>query len=104
MCYAYLSDYTISAREQLKDDAFMGKKWFTRGWTLQELIAPRELLFYNRDWDIIGSKTDLGGPISSITRISEEVLRGQKNLEDISAAQKMSWASMRKTTRDEDIA
>jgi hypothetical protein len=48
VCYAYLSDYTISAREQLKDDAFMGGKWFTRGWTLQELIAPRELLFYNR--------------------------------------------------------
>jgi hypothetical protein len=58
----------------------------------------------DRDWDIIGSKTNLGGAISSITRISEEVLRGQKNLEDISAAQKMSWASMRKTTRDEDIA
>ena len=104
ICYAYLSDYdkpagTYGFDEQL----FRDSKWFTRGWTLQELIAPTKVVFYDRRWVDIGSRIDLGNLISSITRISTKILGGE-DLELSSVAQRMSWASMRQTTRAEDIA
>ncbi|KAH8794225.1 hypothetical protein F5882DRAFT_426825 [Hyaloscypha sp. PMI_1271] len=80
ICYAYLFDYAEAS------------KWFTRGWTLQELIAPVKVLFYSRNWVSVGSKTELG----------DLILR--QDLEHSSVAQRMSWASMRTTTRAEDIA
>lgn len=102
ICYAYLFDYEGVA--EMQDlDLFRACKWFTRGWTLQELIAPAKMLFYDRKWTWIGSRTDLRVLISSITRISTEVLGGE-DLELSSVAQRMSWASMRKTTRAEDMA
>ena len=102
ICYAYLFDYSEGGRA-LDVDAFKASKWFTRGWTLQELIAPVKVLVYSRNWVSVGSKTELGDLISSITRVSTEVLAGQE-LEHSSVAQRMSWASMRTTTRAEDIA
>ncbi|KAH8743735.1 heterokaryon incompatibility protein-domain-containing protein, partial [Hyaloscypha finlandica] len=103
ICYAYLSDYVALGSERLDVVCFRASKWFERGWTLQELIAPSKVVFYGRDWNSIGSKKELGKVISSIARISTDVLASQ-NLELSSVAQKMSWASMRKTTRAEDIA
>jgi hypothetical protein len=105
ICYAYLSDYDISHGSSLKEDVFRRCKWFTRGWTLQELIAPKNVVFYSRKWDHIGSKADNCKLLSSITRISTDVLEGKKDpLKDCSVAQRMSWGSERVTTRDEDIA
>ena len=116
ICYVYLSDYDgrpryfgyprrpcSNERTRLDVELFKASKWFTRGWTLQELIASPKTVFYSQDWGDIGDKTDLGDLISSITRISPEVLAGQ-DLELSSVAQRMSWASTRKTTRAEDIA
>ncbi|KAH9204593.1 heterokaryon incompatibility protein-domain-containing protein [Leptodontidium sp. 2 PMI_412] len=116
ICYVYLSDYDgrprysgyprrsySDGRALLDVELFKASKWFTRGWTLQELIASPKSVFYSQDWGDIGDKTDLGDLISSITRISPEVLAGQ-DLELSSVAQRMSWASTRKTTRPEDIA
>jgi hypothetical protein len=99
VCYALLSD--CDADNYLHDVAH--SEYFTRGWTLQELIAPRELVFFDRNWFPLGSKTILKDLISNITAISPEVLTGQ-DLESSSVAQRMSWASLRKTTRPEDIA
>jgi Heterokaryon incompatibility protein (HET) len=98
ICYAYLTD--CSGRD---DIAFKASKWFTRGWTLQELIAPVEMIFYDRWWTKIGTRNDLRELISSITGISKEVLSGE-GLEHSSVAQRMSWASVRQTTRAEDVA
>jgi hypothetical protein len=103
ICYAYLSDYDKPGTSGFDEQLFRNSKWFTRGWTLQELIAPTKMVFYDRRWVDIGSRTDLGNLISSITRISLKVLGGG-DLELSSVAQRMSWASMRKTTCAEDIA
>jgi hypothetical protein len=91
----------------LKDDgdpsaagsAFRNSKWFTRGWTLQELLAPSAVVFYNHDWIEIGTKSSLYDLITSITGI-----KPLANYAEASIAQKMSWASQRETTREEDIA
>jgi len=79
-------------------------RWFTRGWTLQELIAPRRLGFYNQSWGFEGEKETLKSEISEITRISEVVLSNASLLPTIAVAQRMSWAANRETTRSEDTA
>lgn len=80
-------------------------RWFTRGWTLQELIAPSVLEFYSSDWSYAGAKEELAGALVQITRIPKNgLLNKPGSLRAQSAAQKMSWAAHRETTRTEDIA
>ena len=79
-------------------------RWFTRGWTLQELIAPRSLTFYSSDWHELGTKATLHDSLSKRTGIDVEILRGKKRLESTSVARRMSWACNRQTTRTEDEA
>lgn len=95
ICYAYLSDVPRVALEQ--------SRWFGRGWTLQEMIAPQELRFYDGDWNILGTKSELLDQLCGITGVDTTALRGG-NLRFFSVARKMSWASRRQTTREEDIA
>ena len=78
-------------------------KWFTRGWTLQELIAPPELLFFDKDWNLFGRKSSMATTLAAITGIDVDVLL-TRNMDGISIATKMSWAAERKTTRPEDRA
>ncbi|KAM0463710.1 hypothetical protein ACHAO4_000431 [Trichoderma viride] len=95
-CYAYLSDVqSIST--------FKKSEWFMRGWTLQELLAPSEIYFVNKDWKDLGTKTSLRQAISDQTQIPVNILAGT-DLETASIAQRMSWASNRRTTRIEDRA
>ena len=84
--------------------AFQGSRWFTRGWTLQELIAPSSVRFYSREWEQLGNKTELTGHISKTTGIPDSVLRSLSAVGKATVAQRMSWASQRETTRPEDIA
>ena len=100
ICYAYLSD-VISTKAEASD--FSDSEWFRRGWCLQELLAPSALQFYNRDWIMLGTKEKLSQRISEITRIHNEAIR-RLNIDDYSIAQRMCWATDRKTTRVEDIA
>ncbi|KAK0752765.1 heterokaryon incompatibility protein-domain-containing protein [Schizothecium vesticola] len=79
-------------------------RWFTRGWTLQELIAPRLLGFYNSTWRFQGEKSTLAPELSEITHISPRVLTNAALLATIPVAQRMSWAATRQTTRAEDLA
>jgi hypothetical protein len=102
VCYAYLSD--VSSGDKDPDTlkrAFAASKWFTRGWTLQELIAPTAVVFLDRDWVRIGSKGSLREEIQSVTGIQ---LNDYIHLQSISVARRMSWASKRETTREEDMA
>jgi hypothetical protein len=99
VCYVYLSDVSGPLEEASNMDTFRLSKWFTRGWTLQELLAPDELKFFDKDWVHIGTKEELFETISSVTGI-----RHLFNFEDASVAQKMSWAAERETTRREDQA
>ncbi|KAF3001820.1 hypothetical protein E8E13_003353 [Curvularia kusanoi] len=77
--------------------------WYKRGWTLQELIAPRFLEFYDDTWNNLCVKTDVLKYLSRATNIPENVL-ATGDLESTSVAQKMSWAANRHTTRLEDEA
>ncbi|KAK8078737.1 hypothetical protein PG994_002544 [Apiospora phragmitis] len=105
ICVAYLQDIAVS--EWSNDTEMLSKsRWFTRGWTLQELIAPPEVWFYDQDWRIIGEKcSDLMLDIlSKTTRICHSVLRDGGRIYDASIATRLSWAAGRQTSRVEDIA
>lgn len=103
VCYTYLCDLEWSADPTILEQRLRECRWFTRGWTLQELIAPRDIQFFSMDWRKVSSKEQLRGVLSSITGIDEHILRGG-SLADVSLARKMSWAARRKTSRPEDIA
>ena len=111
VCYVYLSDFdpipdTVGERERLSTvHKQLGRcKWFTRGWTLQELIAPKKMDFFDRDWNLIGGKKDLVRILSDITKIDASILLDSSGLYDVPVARKMSWASGRQTRRPEDRA
>jgi hypothetical protein len=115
VCFVYLVDVnpvSIDGQEhgsadQIQD--FKGSSWFSRGWTLQELIAPRKRLFLSEDWSPIHFSTDgkEDSPdevIATVTGISLGVLQHREKLSKLCVAERMSWASRRETTREEDIA
>ena len=102
VCYAYLFDVTTATVEDA-GSAFANVTWFTRGWCLQELLAPVALRFFNRNWKSLGTREDLSETIAEITGIHKEAICGQ-NLDAYTVAQKMSWAADRQTTRVEDMA
>ena len=100
ICYAYLadvSDLNLKAREQ----QITMSRWFTRGWTLQELIAPKFIIFLNRMWQEIGTRDSLASAIEKATQMTRTDLRNWKTC---SLATKMSWAARRTTLRIEDEA
>lgn len=96
VCYAYLND--VDSGETLTES-----KWFTRGWTLQELIAPDIVEFYSAKWDFLGTKRSLVRSIAVKSKVDVQVLMGGDPLE-MSVARRMYWASNRVTTRVEDEA
>jgi len=106
VCFAYLQDVQgeIQSDESFQTSGFDTSCWFSRGWTLQELIAPRSVEFYNSDWIQIGDKKSMAKQLSSITAIDESVILGTSPVRACSVANIMSWASLRVTTRTEDIA
>ncbi|PIL28938.1 hypothetical protein GSI_08985 [Ganoderma sinense ZZ0214-1] len=78
--------------------------WFRRGWTLQELIARRVLVFLSTEWQFLGTKSSLAEVIEEVTGISSAVLCHQMPLSEVPVAKRMSWAANCKTTRKEDQA
>jgi hypothetical protein len=104
VCYVFLADVPANLGESAAQQAFCKSKWFTRGWTLQELIASPSVMFFDSKWGELGTKDSLGTLIAEITQVSREVLQDANTMERFSVAQKMSWASRRVTTRVEDIA
>ncbi|KAL7945308.1 hypothetical protein V8C42DRAFT_322764 [Trichoderma barbatum] len=108
-CYAYLSDVgpVAGADASVFHDNLRRSRWFTRGWTLQELIAPKLVLFYAKDWSLLGQKhapPEFTKAISDITNIDQEVLNGRIDPLQLSVSARMAWASHRNTTRLEDAA
>ncbi|KAK0616579.1 heterokaryon incompatibility protein-domain-containing protein [Immersiella caudata] len=99
--FAYLSDLEP---EVDFDDGFHRCKWLTRGWTLQELIAPDEVEFYDREWNLRTTKNGSRQKISAASGVDLKVLVNSRRLKQVAVARRMSWASERKTTRVEDQA
>ncbi|KAE9378500.1 hypothetical protein N431DRAFT_298798, partial [Stipitochalara longipes BDJ] len=101
VCYVYLFDVTWNPDDPAGSRTqFLASKWFKRGWTLQELLAPRQVRIYDRDWRYIGTKQQLADDIAQATGISREHLLG--DFRTASTAQKMSWLARRSTTMPED--
>ncbi|KAI1432334.1 HET-domain-containing protein [Xylaria sp. CBS 124048] len=100
ICFAYLSDVRHSSFEH----DFPRSRWFTRGWTLQELIAPRNVHFYDVNWAYLGNRRELALIIEKITQINLHILLSKITLSEISVSCRMAWAAGRVTTRKEDEA
>ncbi|KAH7083876.1 hypothetical protein FB567DRAFT_425731, partial [Paraphoma chrysanthemicola] len=100
VCYVYLAD--LATDSDVSRNSLC--RWFTRGWTLQELVAPKVVKFYDYKWNAIGTKVGLAHVISSSTSIPSHLLLGRSALSDSSIATRMSWAAQRQTTRLEDLA
>ncbi|CAJ2505438.1 Uu.00g128320.m01.CDS01 [Anthostomella pinea] len=108
VCYTYLPD-VLDIYETSNEDKFTDSRWFRRGWTLQELIAPQEVHFYDESWKYIASRSALADQIAKVTNVDVALLqerRGQVSsmLSNYSVAQRLSWAANRETTREEDQA
>jgi len=97
VCYAYLADVPSNC-------TFQNSRWFERGWTLQELIAPTEVIFFDEKWEPLGTRLELSKSVQGCTGIPERVFLESTSLDSFSVAQKMSWAANRATTRVEDRA
>lgn len=104
VCYAYLHDVHNDEGQESESSPFWTSDWFKRGWTLQELLAPQSLIFFSRNWKMIGSKISLAAVLCKITSIEEDVLVCPENVQSISVATRMSWAAQRHTTKVEDRA
>ncbi|KAH8689731.1 hypothetical protein GQ44DRAFT_587350, partial [Phaeosphaeriaceae sp. PMI808] len=102
VCYALLSDFDGTSMEEGTALAACG--WFTRGWCLQELIAPKNVEFFNSQGKFLGTRVQMAPLLSKITRIDLEVLVDNKVMEFFPVVHKMSWAARRETTREEDMA
>ena len=107
-CYVYLADVSVCGRDEdrpkrtLKLD-FRKSRWFTRGWTLQELIAPVSVEFFSLEGERLGNKQTLEQQIHEITGIPIAALRGAP-LSQFTDAERMRWAAQRSTKKKEDTA
>jgi hypothetical protein len=105
VCYTYMDDVG-NENPRHPDSLFSKSRWFTRGWTLQELIAPKIIVFLSSTWRELGTRADLAQTISTITGIDHELMlpnyRITSLLRNYGIACKMSWAAKRETTRIED--
>jgi hypothetical protein len=89
--------------EQTREWAFRNSRWFTRGWTLQELIAPSTVQFFSWTGEYLGSKDKLQQLIHEITGIPIAALCGA-SLSEFGVDERLRWAANRKTQKEEDNA
>lgn len=101
VCYAHLQDVDSM---HIDNPSFRESKWFRRGWTLQELLAPEVVEFYTKNWVRIGTRATLITSIEAASRIERKYLEDRHTVQDACIATKFSWASRRQTTRTEDMA
>ena len=117
VCYVYLDDVDVELQTTTETLAVdrrnptcfstetgRSSEWFERSWTLQELIAPKKIQFFDRGWRLIGSESELVNVLAYITGIDVHLLAGWLGLHHFSVAQRMAWAAHRKASRVEDIA
>jgi hypothetical protein len=91
ICYTYLSDVPVEDNPRSPSSKYFTSRWFKRGWTLQELLAPKSLCFYNSEWCYLGNKREMSAMIEMITGIPRPFLLGIAELREASIAQRMSW-------------
>ncbi|KAF2663889.1 HET-domain-containing protein [Microthyrium microscopicum] len=123
ICYTYLTDVVKSGQQPYtsqqhdpekaskqqssvfkRHDSNETSEWFERGWTLQELLAPRQMRFYDTNWTFMGTRSQLAPEIERITGIEAKFLDGSEAFRSASIAARLSWQARRKTTEEEDMA
>ncbi|KAL9010802.1 MAG: hypothetical protein Q9173_004299, partial [Seirophora scorigena] len=108
VCYAYLKDADWDPiRKQMSKSVDMPSQepvWFERGWTLQELVAPRYMEFFARNWNFVGTKDGLSDKLQSVTGIAKDYLTGAASFKQASVATRIGWMAGRTTFEIEDIA
>lgn len=113
VCYVYLIDVPAGGNPYAAESTFRKSRWFTRGWTLQELLAPKNVVFYDTNWGLVFGQAGYHGDIlsqrrayllSEITGIDPWSLVGDDRHGSIPICLKLSWAAKRETTRVEDVA
>ncbi|KAL1947067.1 hypothetical protein VTO73DRAFT_14028 [Trametes versicolor] len=105
VCYVYLVDVPDSKEDpEHHTSMFQHSRWHGRGWTLQELLAPKEVVFLTASWTFLGTKCSLVHALTLATNIDSNILLGRAPLSSASVARRMSWAASRETTRVEDEA
>ena len=110
-CYVYLADVSRPAlgidsnlpNQPPWELSFRKSRWFTRGWTLQELVAPALVEFFSKEGERLGNKRYLERHIYEVTGIPVKALRGSP-LSDFSVPERMLWTESRDTTHKEDKA
>jgi len=105
ICYAFLQDVQnscVAGDDTSFEEQFVQSRWHTRGWCLQELLAPKFLLFLDQNWAEIGTRSSLSDLITQATNIIGDVIVSFRR--GCNTAQIFSWASSRQTTRVEDRA
>jgi hypothetical protein len=113
LCIAYLADVEVAEDKS----SLANSVWFNRGWTLQELLAPRTVVFVTKTWQVIGNKggsthaysrSDIGSgleeDISRITGIPEQVLHSYETSLGFNVDERLKWMEGRETTREEDMS
>jgi hypothetical protein len=106
-CYVYLADVSLDANEKPSrlpwESSFRKSRWFARGWTLQELLAPASVEFFSKEGEQLGNKRSLERHIHEVTGVPVKALRNSP-LSDFSVHERMLWVEKRETTRKEDKA
>ncbi|KAK3385557.1 hypothetical protein B0H63DRAFT_560135 [Podospora didyma] len=105
--YELLADFYTGSNTKyqwLARGRIQASRWFTRGWTLQEPIAPRTVEFFSSNWMSLGTRHSLANFLSGVTKVPKAVFKGEKMSRQYCAFDKMSWAASRTTTRVEDMA
>ncbi|KAH7024897.1 beta transducin-like protein HET-E2C*40 [Microdochium trichocladiopsis] len=106
-CYVYLTDVSCKDEEHLHSASwkteFRRSRWMTRGWTLQELIAPSSVEFFSKEGIRLGDKRSLENLLHEITGVSVDALRG-KPLAEFGIEERLSWLEKRSTKLPEDRA
>ncbi|KAF4958769.1 hypothetical protein FGADI_2113 [Fusarium gaditjirri] len=109
-CYVYLSDVSINSSventessQQTWVTAFRQSRWFTRGWTLQELVAPSWVEFFSLEGERLGDRESMIQELEEITGVNMQALQGSP-LSRFALEERMSWARGRETKREEDAA
>jgi len=104
LCYVYLADVpNPNDPTSTVESAFPDSRWFTRGWTLQELLAPSSVQFFSREGELLGNKKSREQQLHQITGIAIEALQ-RIPLAQFDTAERLSWAARRETTVEEDTA
>ena len=108
VCYVYLSDVPCrildTTNQEIPVDSFLSSRWFTRGWTFQELLAPRVLVFFSANGDEIGDRKHFAESIARQTQIPRNVIENSRAAWRYNAESVIRWTMHRKTKREEDAA